>query len=46
MGRFVKVATTDEMPDQAAKCVEVDGQGVKSYPVKVTGRDIEMELEM
>jgi nitrite reductase/ring-hydroxylating ferredoxin subunit len=103
MGRFVKVATTDEMADQPAKCVEVDGQkiavfktegafcavsdtcahrggplsegdlegavvtcpwhgakfdvrtgsvvgppartGVKSYPVKVTGTDIEVELE-
>lgn len=103
MSKFVKVATTDEIADQPAKCVEVDGQkialfraegtfyalsdtcthrggplsegdlegavvtcpwhgakfdvmtgavlgppartGVKSYPVKVTGSDIEIELE-
>ena len=102
MSRFVKVATTDEMATQPAKCVEVDGEkialfkvdgalyalsdtcthrggplsegeaegtevicpwhgarfdlrtgaavgppaqtGVKSYPVKVTDRDIEIEI--
>lgn len=102
MARFVKVATTDELEDQQAKLVEVEGQkiallrvggtfyalsdtcthrggplsegevegtevtcpwhgakfdlrtggvlgppartGVKSYPVKVTGSDIEIEL--
>ena len=102
MSKFVKVATTDEMADHPAKCVEVDGEkialfkgeggfyalsdtcthrggplsegevegvevtcpwhgaifdlrtggvlgppaatGVKSYPVKVTGGDIEIEL--
>ncbi len=102
MARFVKVATTDELEDQQAKLVEVEGQkiallrvggtfyalsdtcthrggplsegdvegtevtcpwhgakfdlrtggvlgppartGVKSYPVKVTGSDVEIEL--
>jgi nitrite reductase/ring-hydroxylating ferredoxin subunit len=102
MGKFVKVATIDEMAKQPAKCIEVDGKkialfsvegafhalsdtcthrggplsagdvegtevtcpwhgakfdlrtgavlgppaqsGVKSYPVKVTGLDIEIEI--
>lgn len=102
IGKFVKVATTEEMADQPAKCIEVGGEkiallnvggafyalsdtcthrggplsegevegaevtcpwhgakfdlrtgavsgppartGVKSYPVKVTGSDIEIEL--
>jgi 3-phenylpropionate/trans-cinnamate dioxygenase ferredoxin component len=102
MGKFVKVATTDEMAEQPVRCVEVDGSkialfdvqgeifalsdtcthrggplsegelagttvtcpwhgaqfdvrtggvlgppaatGVKSYPVKVTGKDIVIEI--
>ena len=102
MGTFLKVATTDEMATQPAKCIEVAGEkialfsvegafhalgdtcthrggplsegevegsevtcpwhgakfdlrsgailgppaqrGVKSYPVRVTGRDIEIEI--
>lgn len=102
MSKLMKVATTDEMADQPAKCIELDGEkialfraeggfyalsdtcthrggplsegevegaevtcpwhrakfdlrtgavlgppaqtGVKSYPVKVTGSDIEIEL--
>jgi 3-phenylpropionate/trans-cinnamate dioxygenase ferredoxin component len=102
MGKFVKVATIDEMTSQAARCIEVEGEkvalfkgedafcalsdtcthrggplsdgevegtevtcpwhgakfdlrtgavlgppartGVRSYPVRVTGRDIEVEI--
>lgn len=102
MSKVVKLATTDEMANQSAKCIEVDGEkialfkvegafyalgdtcthrggplsegdvegtevtcpwhgakfdmktgaalsppartGVKRYPVKVTGRDIEIEI--
>lgn len=102
MGKFVKVTTLDEMADQSARCVEVEGEkvalfksgdafcalsdtcthrggplsegdvagtevtcpwhgarfdlrtgavlgppaatGVRSYPVRVTGRDIEIEM--
>jgi 3-phenylpropionate/trans-cinnamate dioxygenase ferredoxin subunit len=102
MGKFVKVATIDEMTSQSARCIEVEGEkvalfksddafcalsdtcthrggplsegevegtkvtcpwhgakfdlrtgdvlgppartGVRSYPVRVTGRDIEVEI--
>jgi nitrite reductase/ring-hydroxylating ferredoxin subunit len=102
MGKFVKVATIDEMTSQPARCIEVEGEklalfksedafcalsdtcthrggplsegevegtevtcpwhgakfdlrtgavlgppartGVRSYPVRVTGRDIEVEI--
>ncbi|MGH7319625.1 MAG: Rieske (2Fe-2S) protein [Candidatus Rokuibacteriota bacterium] len=102
MGKFVQVATIDEMANQPAKCIEVEGEkvalfksedafcalsdtcthrggplskgevegaevtcpwhgakfdlrtgavlgppartGVRSYPVRVTGRDIEVEI--
>jgi len=35
MSKFVKVATVDEMADQPAKCIEVDGE--KNRPIPVEG---------
>lgn len=31
MGKFVTVATTDEMESQPAKCIEVDGQKIALF---------------
>ena len=34
MGKFVKVATTDEMAEQPVKCVEVDGKKIALFDVQ------------
>jgi hypothetical protein len=34
MGKFVKVATTDEMAEQPAKCIEVDGKKIALFDVQ------------
>lgn len=34
MSRLVKVATIDEMADQPAKCVEVEGQKIALFDVE------------
>ena len=34
MGKFVKVATTDEMAEQPVKCVEVDGKNIALFDVQ------------
>ena len=34
MSKFVKVATTDEMADQPAKCIEVDGEKIALFKVE------------
>ena len=34
MSKFVKVATTDEMESQPAKCVEVDGEKIALFRVE------------
>ena len=34
MGKFVKVATTDEMAEQPVKCIEVDGQKIALFDVQ------------
>lgn len=33
MGKFVRVATTDEMADQPAKCIEVGGEKIALFNV-------------
>jgi hypothetical protein len=32
--KFVKVATTDEMANQSAKCIEADGQKIALFKVE------------
>ncbi len=34
MSKFVKVTTTDEMADQPAKCVEVEGEKIALFKVE------------
>ncbi len=34
MGKFVKVATTDELTDHAVKCVELEGQPIAVFDVE------------
>ncbi len=34
MGKFIKVATTDEMGEQPVKCVEVEGQKIALFGVQ------------
>jgi nitrite reductase/ring-hydroxylating ferredoxin subunit len=34
MGKFVKVATTDEMAEQPVKCVKVDGKKIALFDVQ------------
>jgi nitrite reductase/ring-hydroxylating ferredoxin subunit len=34
MGTFVKVATTDEMADQPAKCIDVSGEKIALFKVE------------